>query len=109
MLDNRINAMFDGVRFKLFDTQINGGLKEICEVLVPTETGVYVPYSKTNAAARMNAGLSIINTLSRHFGVSMPVFVDNAESVVALQKIKPQVIRLVVSENDECLRVEVDV
>ena len=38
----------------------------------------------------------------------MPDFVDNAESVVHLQKIAPQVIRLVVSEADERLRVEIN-
>ena len=63
-------------------------------------------FSDANDAAKLNAGLEIIDVLSRYWGIEMPVFVDNAESVVYLQKIAPQVIRLVVSEADERLRVE---
>jgi hypothetical protein len=108
MLDDKINARFNNVRFKLFDTQINGGVKEACEVLVPAESGALVPFSAANSAARLNAGLEIIDTFSKHFGISMPVVVDNAESVVELKNIEPQVIRLVVSGQDETLRVEVE-
>jgi hypothetical protein len=38
----------------------------------------------------------------------MPVFIDNAESVTRLLKMDTQVIRLVVSEPDKKLRLEVD-
>lgn len=107
MLDDNINSRFNNVRFKLFDVQINGGIKETCEVLIPTATGL-VPFSTANNAAKINAGLEIINTLSMYFKTSMPVFVDNAESVVNLIKIEPQVIRLIVSESDPVLRVEVE-
>ncbi len=109
MLTEKINTRFENVRFQLFKEQINGGIKEVCEVLVPTESGNLVPYSKTNDAAKLNAGLEIIDTLSKHWGVSMPVVVDNAESVVKLRCITPQVIRLVVSGEDKTLRVEREV
>lgn len=109
MLNKQINAHFENVRFQLFKEQINGGLKEVCEVLVPSENGNLIPYSKTNAAAKLNAGLEIINTLSQHWGLSMPVVVDNAESIVKLKEIAPQVIRLVVSGEDKTLRVEREV
>ena len=47
----------------------------------------------------------IINTLSMAYGVSVPLFIDNAESVTRLETSASQVIRLVVSENDKELRV----
>lgn len=106
LLTDRINAEFENVHFQLFKEQINGGIKEVCEVLVPTDSGTLIPFSKTNDAAKINAGLEIINTLSEKWGVSMPVIVDNAESIVKLKNITPQVIRLVVSGNDKTLRVE---
>ena len=34
VLESRINSMFSGVKFRLFDTQINGGLVECCDTLV---------------------------------------------------------------------------
>lgn len=108
MLTDRINSRFHSVRFSLFKEQLNGGLKEECEVLIPSDGGSLVPYAYANNAARINAGLEIINTLIEHFGVSLPVFVDNAESVTKLLPINAQTIRLVVSEQDKALRVEVE-
>ena len=43
-----------------------------------------------------------------HYGVRLPIVVDNAESVTELLPVDSQVIRLVVSAEDESLRVEVD-
>ena len=108
MLEGNINDRFQNVRFRLFQEQINGGIKEDCEVMIPTEAGQLVPFAFSNNAARLNAGLEIVDSLSKHWGVSMPVFVDNAESVVELNKIDAQVIRLVVSGEDKKLRMEIE-
>lgn len=107
MLDDKINSKFKSVRFRLFQEQINGGIKEDCEVMVPTEDGRLVPYTFANNAARINAGLEIIDTLAAHWGVNMPIFIDNAESVTHLIGTKAQTIRLVVSEADKQLRLDV--
>lgn len=105
MLTEKINGKFKSVRFRLFQPQINGGLKEDCEVMVPSSAGNMVPYSIANNAARLNAGLEIIDTLSEYWGVRMPVVLDNAESVTHPYKMKEgQFIRLVVSEGDKTLR-----
>lgn len=105
-LTERVGAHFKSVRFRLFREQINGGLAEDCEVMIPAEDGRMVPYSFANSAARINAGLEIIDVLSRFYGVELPVVVDNAESVTRLADVGTQVIRLVVSEGDSTLRVE---
>lgn len=107
-LTERINGKFKSVRFRLFVEQLNGGLKEDCEVMIPRADGTLVPYTFANNAARINAGLEIINTLAEHWGIRMPVFIDNAESVTRLENTDTQIIRLVVSEADKKLRMEVD-
>lgn len=102
LLTEKINSKFKYARFKLFDEQINGGLTETC---VTTYEGV--PYdSNLNSASKLNIGLDIINTLSKHYGVQAPIFIDNAESVTKLIDIDAQIIRLVVSEQDKQLRIE---
>lgn len=102
MLTEKINSKFKYARFNLFKENINGGLEEICET-----TFEGVPYSSgLNNAARINVGLDIINTLSEHYGVRAPIFIDNAESVIDLIDIDSQVISLVVSKGDKELRVE---
>lgn len=108
LLDDKINSKFKTVRFRLFQEQLNGGIKDDCEVMIPTEDGRMVPFTFANNAARINAGLEIIDTLSKHWNLAMPVFIDNAESVTRLLKMDTQVIRLVVSEPDKKLRLEVD-
>ena len=104
MLTEKINAKFENVSFRLFVQQINGGIKEDCEVLVPGEDGL-VPYSTANNAARINAGIEIINVLSKHWKTQMPLFIDNRESVVRLAESDMQIISLIVSETDQIIRV----
>lgn len=71
-----INSKFEGICWKLFENQINGGLKETCELTVNG-----VPYGSLNNGHRIIAGLQIIKALQGLYEVSMPVFIDNAESV----------------------------
>lgn len=97
----KINQRFSKARFKLFETQINGGLNECCET---TYNGV--PYSSLNNAARINIGLDIIKTLSEYYGFTAPIFIDNREAVTQLEAINAQVISLIVSAADKKLRME---
>lgn len=102
MLTENINKKFEYARFNLFKENINGGLEEICET-----TFEGVPYSAgLNNAARINVGLDIIQTLSKHFEVEAPIFIDNAESVTELIEMDAQMISLIVSEVDKELRIE---
>lgn len=106
MVTEKINERFRNVSFKLFDVQVNGGLKECCEIMIPSPSGVDVPYASANNAAKINAGLEVIKTLQDHYEVKLPVFVDNAESVTQLNEMDSQVIRLVVDENYKTLTME---
>lgn len=101
MLAESINAEFSFVKFKLFERQINGGVKDTCEMLVNG-----VPYSSLNNAAKMQAGLDVIHSLSRLHQTSAPVWLDNRESVTDIPPLDAQVINLIVSAADEKLRIE---
>ncbi len=107
LLNEKINEKFRSVRFRLFKQNItNDGIDDICDVLVPTESGAFVPFADANKAARLNAGVEIIGVLGEHYGIELPIFVDNAESVTHIIPINGQLIRLVVSESDKELRLE---
>lgn len=93
MVSENINNLFSYVEFKLFDTQINGGILETAEA---TYKGV--PYGSLNNAAQINAGLDVINSLSKHYEKEIPIFVDNAESVNELAETNCQLITLSVSK-----------
>ena len=99
-VEDSINGMFRIARFRLFREQANGGVEDRCDVVYEG-----VPYISVNNGMKINLGIDIINTLSVAYGVRVPLFVDNAESVTRLEKCSSQIIRLVVSENDKELRV----
>ncbi|MGF0096053.1 DUF2813 domain-containing protein [Peptoniphilus sp. SGI.035] len=96
LVSDKINDSFDLVKFKLFENQINGGITETCEA-----TFEGVPYSDLNNAAKINAGLDVINSLSDKLDLKVPIFIDNAESVNELIKTDTQLVRLVVSKDKE--------
>jgi hypothetical protein len=93
LLTERIDGLFGLVKFKMFDYTIEGNPVETC---VPMIGGV--PYPSANSAAKLNAGLDIINTLSKHYGYTAPIWIDNAESVNKILPTDAQQIRLVVSD-----------
>lgn len=99
-VEDSVNGLFRIARFRLFREQANGGVEDRCDVVYDG-----VPYINLNNGARINVGVDIINTLSRAYGVTVPLFVDNAESVTRLEGSNSQIIRLVVSEFDKELRV----
>ncbi len=96
ILQERIDKMFTLVSFKMFDFTIEGNPVECC---TPMINGV--PYGSANRAARLNAGLDIINVLSKQFGYVAPIWIDNAEAVNDILPTASQQIRLEVSEEDE--------
>ena len=99
-VEDSINSLFRIARFRLFREQANGGIEDRCDVVYEG-----VPYISVNNGAKINVGIDIINTLSKSYGVTVPLFVDNAESVTKIESSDTQIIRLVVSENDKELRV----
>ena len=99
-VEDSINGLFRIARFRLFREQANGGVEDRCDVV---HDGV--PYISVNNGMKINLGIDIINTLSTAYGVKVPLFVDNAESVTQLEHCGSQIIRLVVSEYDKELRV----
>lgn len=102
-VEEGINRHFRLAKFRLYREQANGGVEDRCDV---TYEGI--PYTGLNNGMKINVGLDIINAFSQAYGVSVPIFIDNAESVTRLEACRGQVIRLVVSEQDKELRVHED-
>lgn len=99
-VESSVNDLFRLASFRLFREQANGGLEERCDAQYDG-----VPFMGLNNGMKVNVGIDIINALSRYYGVTVPLFVDNAEAVTRLENCNSQVIRLVVSEDDKELRI----
>lgn len=100
-LDELINAHFTTIQFRLFDHLNDGTPVECCEAMIHG-----APYGTANDAAKLNAGLEIIGVLSRHYGLSAPIFIDNRESVTDIVPMPSQIINLFVSPQHQTLTVE---
>ena len=99
-VEESVNKKFTDTKFILYKDLINGGSEPCC---IATYKGV--PYQSVNTAGRINMGLDIINALSNHYQVELPIFIDNAESVNKLMPVASQIIKLIVSQ-DKKLRIE---
>lgn len=96
--ESRVNSMFSLVRFRLYTYTNDGNPVETC---IPLVDGV--PYGTANTARRINAGLDIINALQKHFGTSVPVFLDNRERVNEVLPVDAQTIHMFVTSDKELI------
>ncbi len=97
LVESRVNGKFSLVKFRMFNTLINGGIEECCDCMVDG-----VPYSDVNSAGKIQAGIDIINTLSKHYNITAPIWIDNRESTNEIPHTESQLINLIVS-NDKTL------
>ena len=95
LVESKVSSLFKLVSWKMYSKNLtNDGETEICECLVdgvPVSTNV-------NTAGAVNAGIDIINALSRWLGVSFPLWIDGKESVTSLIDTNAQLITLQVVE-----------
>ena len=104
MLEDTINKHFTITTFKMANVLVNGSVEDCCETMVDG-----VPYRSLNNAARINAGINIINALTKFYNVTAPVFIDNAEAVTKFVNCNSQTIKLIVDETCKELCVDLEV
>ena len=93
-LQTRVNELFEGVEFEMFQTQLNGNVKPTC---ILTMHGV--PYSDLSNSEKINAGIDLINAMCRFNDTYAPIIIDNAESVNDILPSRSQQISLNVSRD----------
>ena len=101
LLEDKINAKFSVVKFKLFSELVNGAIEDTCLTLIDG-----VSYPDLNHGGKMAAGLDIISILQSYYGFKSVVWIDNAESFCHLPQMDCQVIKLIISEADKTLRIQ---
>ena len=76
MIKSDVDNKFILTQWKLFEEQINGGIRDVCRPLYKGSD-----LDQMNDGAKVLVGLDIINTFSKQKDIYIPVFVDNAETV----------------------------
>ena len=95
-VEKRVNSMFKLVKFTMFEKQINEGVKEVCTCLING-----VPYPDVNTAGKIQGGLDIVSTLSAHYNIYAPIWIDNRESCAEIPAMASQVINLIHIPNQD--------
>ncbi len=100
LLEQEVNRKFKMVKFKLFNKLVNGGIEETC---ITTVNGV--SWSGLSGAEKIHAGMDIIKTLQKLYNITIPLFIDNRESITSLPSMAgTQIINLIVSKKDKEVR-----
>ncbi len=76
LIETKVNEMFGYVKFKLFKQHLNGNIEPVCVTIMDG-----VPYKDNNPGKQINAWVDIKNTLTPFYGISLPMFIDGAESI----------------------------
>ena len=101
MIEEKVNGKFKFVKFKMFQTLVNGGISEDCTCLING-----VEFNDANTASKINAGIEVINVLSSFYEISCPVIIDGRESISKLIETDAQIINLIVDSGCEKLTVK---
>lgn len=89
LIEGAVNGLFTHVQFKLFNYNLNGSIEDTCESVLNG-----VPYADLSTGQQILAGVDVINALSEHFGISVPLWIDHSESLTLPLEAKSQVIEL---------------
>lgn len=101
-LESAINSKFTSVRFKLFeDVKTTGDERKICKVLLGNGS------TEPSTGEKIAAGTEIVTALSKLYGISMPLWIDNAEGLTLPLHTDAQQIRMYVRDDIENLKIEV--
>jgi len=103
MIEVAVNDRFKHVEFKLFEYYLNGEIKDTCEALLNG-----VPYPDMSSGQKILTGIDIVNTLSEHYGVSIPLFIDHAESITYPIETEMQTIQLKAVKGLKSLQVQTE-
>ncbi len=100
MIESAVNGKFKHVEFKLFNFLLNGSIEDCCDA---TFNGI--PYSDMSTGQQIYCGIDIVNVLSGHYGISVPLFIDHSESLTLPLESNSQTIELFAAKGVKKLEV----
>jgi predicted nucleic acid-binding Zn-ribbon protein len=77
LLEESVNSNFEYIQFKMFEPQLNGELKDICQPVVQGES-----YDRNlNHGSKILAEIDICRAFQRANNVTLPIITDDTESL----------------------------
>jgi hypothetical protein len=110
LIESAINGKFKHVKWRLFkellkkkDLSDEADTVPCCDAMLNG-----VAYSDMSDGQKIFAGIDIINVLSEHYGLSVPLFIDRAETFTMERESTGQVIELHAVKGVTALKVKVE-
>jgi len=101
-VNKKVVDVFPAVRFCMFKMQMNGEIdNNVCDTL---HNGI--GWLNMSASERINVGMEIISVMQAKWGVIIPIFIDNRESVTNLFQTEAQTVNLVVDSTCKVLTIK---
>lgn len=102
LVSEKVNTLFERVKVEMMQQNKSGAWVPSCSI--STDGVLSHVYNK---AESILSGIDISNAFMKYFGLNMPLFIDDAESISSNNSItsERQLIRLIVSDDDK-IRVE---
>lgn len=92
-IEKTINDQLENISVRLFEIKKNGNVKDIFTI---TSDGI--DFARMNNAMQISSGIKLLNFAQKQRGVSIPVIVDNSESIINMPRIYSQTIELKVKD-----------
>lgn len=105
LLENDVNSNFEYIKVKMTEQQVNGDLKDVCQIMVDGES-----YDRNlNHGARILAEIDICRAFQKANNVCLPIIVDDCESLDdwRVPNIENQLI-IIKRSDDKELKIEVE-
>lgn len=105
LLENDVNSNFEYIKVKMTELQVNGDLKDACQIMVDGES-----YDRNlNHGARILAEIDICRAFQKANNVCLPIIVDDCESLDdwRVPNIENQLI-IIKRSDDKELKIEVE-
>ena len=88
-IEKALSSHFGQVKWRLFEQQVNGGFKQVCDPLLDGK-----PYNAQSTGERIFTGCDIIKTFQSIYEIDTPVIIDNRESLTLDVPLTSQIISM---------------
>lgn len=99
LYEGLLNKKFKLARFKMFEIQMNGGIKEICKV-------IYDGKSDLSSGERIVIDTDISDTFCKHYDRFPPLLIDNVNNLTLPLETSRQIIETVVKKGVRPFEIE---
>lgn len=80
-LESTLEEKFKGIRFKMFDTTLDGSQVNTCITYAKTDKG-YTPWNQLSGGETRSAIIKLANAFNEAWGIDLPLWIDDTQIYV---------------------------